>query len=475
MAKYSFDKKAKFRGKWYVPGAEDVEAFGTLRYSPGRISLKTRGDFRRPTNGKRVRNFQQFDLIHGIADDGTKLSLFSVRQNGMKTNSHGLELAKFNVELIVVGCHVTSRDEFLVSAMRFGGSSLDWFVFGEIPESKHPDGVNGIEIRYQLPPTLSYRLDSISSKLEIDGSYSSSNRGRFGVDLFVSNIFRLMPDNPLDFDKALDYVMKCCHLITLFTNYGCAPSWIEARVAEDNTLVSLLFKRHTLPQEDGEDWLEFLMDLRLVGEKFGAALDKWLGESATFWNAVYQFIDSRLPKSGDSLEPRFQMATQLLEAFSRATTSSFYMSPSDYEKVIAALNSHIPENVASDHRASLKNRIRFGNEYSLRKRLTLLLDSLGDDCKSLVCNCADSFIGGTVDTRNCLVHSSEDLSEQALTHGDMYWAIEKLLMLARILMLRHVGLAEKEIADAIKGHPGLSQYKGLWQQHKERIAAKNAR
>lgn len=469
MTKYSFDKKAKFRGKWYVPGS-DEETFGTLRYSPIRISLKTRGDFQRKV-GNRVRSFQHFDLLHGITDDGTKVSLIGVMQNGMKTNSHGTQLAKFNVEVVVVGCHIASRDDFVVSAMRFGGSTFDWFVFENIPQSKHPDGVKGVEIRYELPPTRSFRIGSINSALEIDGSYSSSTRGRFGIDLFASYMFRLVPDQPSKFDEALTHVMKCCHLITLFTNYGCVPSWVQARLADEDRLVSLLFKRHTLPQEDGEGWLDFLFDLRHIGDKFGPALDKWLGESATFWNAVYQFIDSRLPKSGDSLEPRFQMATQLLEAFSRATTSSFYMPPSDYDAVVQALNSHIPENVTEGHRESLKKKIYYGNEYSLRKRLTLLLKPLGDECKSLVCNSVSDFINGTVDTRNCLVHSSEELSKLALTHGDMYWAIEKLLMLARILMLRHVGLKEAEIAQAIDRHPGISQYKGLWMQHKERIAA----
>lgn len=74
-----------------------------------------------------------------------------------------------------------------------------------------------------------------------------------------------------------------------------------------------------------------------------------------------------------------------MEVFSRATTSSEYMPKKDYEKVINAMNGAIPEEVASDHRMSLKNKIEYGNEFAFHKRIKLLLEMLSEKGREIVC------------------------------------------------------------------------------------------
>jgi hypothetical protein len=143
------------------------------------------------------------------------------------------------------------------------------------------------------------------------------------------------------------------------------------------------------------------------------------------------------------------------------------MAKEEYQKVINALNDAMPATVIDGHKASLKNRIKFGNEYSLRKRLDLLLDSLTPAGRDLVCRSSDNFATGFTETRHYFAHRTDELRPKALDGADLYWASEKVLLLLRLLLLKHLGLSDDTIVAAIAKHPRLQQIKALSEKHKE--------
>lgn len=67
---------------------------------------------------------------------------------------------------------------------------------------------------------------------------------------------------------------------------------------------------------------------------------------------------------------------QALEGLHRALFPGFYMDPTQYDLIRNELTDAIPKSVSPDHRASLENRLRYGNEISLAKRLAQLAELL---------------------------------------------------------------------------------------------------
>ena len=133
-------------------------------------------------------------------------------------------------------------------------------------------------------------------------------------------------------------------------------------------------------------------------------------------------------------------------------------------QIIAA----IPSTVASDHRDSLKSRIRYGNEYSLRKRLTKAVESLPPEAIECVCKSIGEFVSGLVETRNYLTHYTDELRGNALRGADLFWASERLAMLLRILLLREFGIDMALIVERVCRHPRLLQYRHIYHKPPEK-------
>jgi len=158
----------------------------------------------------------------------------------------------------------------------------------------------------------------------------------------------------------------------------------------------------------------YLFTFQTLEGIFPAIICKWFSSSHVLKSAINLFISVQENRSEVYVEERFLTATQSLEAFSRGTVQAEYMAKHEYEDTKRLLNAAIPKSVGADHRAALKSRINFGNEHSLRKRISTLLNSLSEATVQCVCASKKDFINGIVDTRNYLTHLTDDLRRKAL-------------------------------------------------------------
>jgi HEPN superfamily Apea-like protein len=195
-----------------------------------------------------------------------------------------------------------------------------------------------------------------------------------------------------------------------------------------------------------------MFGLTHVKDQFEAILDKWFAADATSNEAIGLYLDARFAHKL-SLYTQFLMLAQSVEAFSRATSSNEYMTEKEYAPIMKALIGAIPSSVAPDHCDALKSRIKFGNEFSLRKRIELLFDSLKSETADLVCLDRGAFITRLVKMRNYLLHRTDELRGSAIEGLDLYYTCEQLMVLIRILILKNIGIDEVLVADRIKeGH-----------------------
>jgi hypothetical protein len=140
---------------------------------------------------------------------------------------------------------------------------------------------------------------------------------------------------------------------------------------------------------------------------------------------------------------------QALESFHRVTKGGKYLNNDDWKPFRTTLSNAISAELDSGHRESLKSRIKYGNEYSLRKRIGELLESLNEKTLSRLSPTNKYFTGVIVDTRNYLTHYDDELKDVALKDADLYWANQRLRIFISLLLLKEIGVPEELILNSM--------------------------
>ena len=107
------------------------------------------------------------------------------------------------------------------------------------------------------------------------------------------------------------------------------------------------------------------------------------------------------------MENRFLGMVQILETYHRRFIGGQYQSKEEFEKfVYPKLVDAIPDDINCEYRKSLKGKISFGHEYSLRKRLRDLIQKVPETIKEELFGDASRaesrFVDKVVATRNYL-------------------------------------------------------------------------
>lgn len=145
----------------------------------------------------------------------------------------------------------------------------------------------------------------------------------------------------------------------------------------------------------------------------------------------------------DRLE--FVTLLQTLEAFHRSLGSKQFLSKRSYERIKLRLIDAIPDDVEDDHRQSLESKIEYGYEYSQRKRIRELIDSLPEWLRTSLAKKVPSFLGRIIDTRNYYTHYDNSAKDGIMTEREVAIVNRALRVLLRFLLLRHIGVPQELI------------------------------
>ena len=152
-------------------------------------------------------------------------------------------------------------------------------------------------------------------------------------------------------------------------------------------------------------------------------------------------------------EYQFLSYTQALESNLRKNEKYIdkYMGIEEYEDIKNQIIDFIQELIKNeDHKNSLGNKIKFGNEISLRKRLKELINDLKDYeiINKIIDRKKDKFIGEVVDTRNYYTHY-DDSSNFKKDNEKLHILNFKLKILIELIILKELGFYEEFIDDKL--------------------------
>ena len=410
------------RGMWWFPQHPDDQFPGILKFDPvegatldvlgnsliapivdtyGTLEI---GDLKMAPDNVVI------DIICGYMD-GHPVTLYKCRQAGFDL-AVGYEGTRFIVQVVFIGCHYENDEDVVFDSISINYTDLEnWFgVTGFTGGFKLAEAEGGfVEGKYDYsPPTeISYRVDNMSIVFRHELEVVSD----FFVDIHARQrtFVEIKPDIPMhynDYHRAPIYHVR--NLLTLGTGNAVLPLVVKGRktdcvrevkgkVFPQDIYILYAPKGGEISQRKIGRW-DMLFRYTDIADDFAIYLGNWLAK-ATNLRAVFDlyFGTFYIPSMYSYLE--FLTLAQAIEAYHRHVYGGAYMSKDEYEPIRQALIDAIPVNLEKSHRESLKKRIEYGYECSLRKRIKHILVVILKPYKNVV----DRLIGSRVKRRS--VHS----------------------------------------------------------------------
>ena len=147
------------------------------------------------------------------------------------------------------------------------------------------------------------------------------------------------------------------------------------------------------------------------------------------------------------LELKLLALAQAAEAYHRRMYEGqdLYMDAANFaQNVLAPLKAAIPRGIHSSHRQALSNRLKHGNEFSFRRRLTVLFKEHEAALRTAIPNPC-SWINRIVDYRNDLTHHPVVDEQPALDRIELVQCNYVLRILLELCFLKSMGLSKEDI------------------------------
>lgn len=451
------------RGMWWLPSTPSIRVPGTMTYNPDiEINLDLDGTLRQ-NMPKGTFEHLQVPVILGETLDGKCCTMVDAHESNYQISSPGgVNSSFFCFQLFVGHKHVdptvTEYESALVSLTDLGGwvnrnPFTDQNTFGQ------KDGASAA-VAYVMPPIIAVTVLSLEAVISIESSFDS-NMGYHARILRHSEFLRITPRAPKKSGWYLAALFKFRTLLSLLV--GRPTFFLRIQLCTD---------ANAIPELDGKVLRDYVdVCVRQSGQKkekellppqipftypavasiWSTILNTWYDKSSGLETLVGLVFGISINR-GTPVEFQFLALIQAIESYHRTRGSDSYVSDADYEPIRKTLIDAIPSCVGPDHRDALKVRIKYGNEYSLRKRLEMTLDNVPPAIAALITKGDNVFVSRVVDTRNYLTHRDETQKDNVLDLKGMFDATVRLKLLAEFLILRGIGIPVDSIVTEMTTH-----------------------
>jgi ApeA N-terminal domain 1 len=406
------------KGKWWLPHDPSRRIAGTLNYTlNGGAELELDGLIAPPGQ-----TLDQFDIIHGEAYGNNTVTLLDCFATNVTFVSGGLSSSNYFAHKVFIGGPQLQEKEpnFLISDSTFHNilewMKEDWYFLDKINAK--------IELK-----------DSGSTKIYSDSDVTISFEKQFNTD---PSYFRLQVSKVLSFNvsfikpqpqqKFQKHINSMQNLLTLlsqifiveegtkyFENDGKFPAYnfYQAKVFDLAELKNTY--NDFLKYSDIKDILDYLYKTWLDIENTQREIIE------LFFTTVY---DPKL-----YFTYKFLHLIQASEVYYSLHFDNKYLSDEIFkEKYLPIFIDSIPNELHNDFRQSIKNKYQYFHYHSLRKALKEIINKVNDKYPEIL-GFTDSFIDEVVDSRNYLVHRSNDLFLKAKHDVELTLLTDRLYFL----------------------------------------------
>ena len=448
--RYTLFDNFEYKGKWWLPEKSQNAVAGVLQVTSGNIVLELLGSLRGSNLHQHFGGGEVFSpkIIHGITDNGNLCTLMNSYLKDSKISlPAGLVQENYIVNFLIVGELFNSVEEVKLESISVNYSLLEEWLSISAFKQDFPSKGKPVEARFTFPESFEVFIGNIYASISLDGKFHTGGDNFRTLKWDYTAFIKIAPSG----DKSLDWFIEQLHsiasVLTLFTGEPVYPRQIKARISGQNKItgrqakepIEIFYELTGTESPRALHPFEMIIPFPLVRGNIGTILSNWFEKSSLLSPTINLFI-SMFYKSKIYTDSVFLSLMQAVESYCRRRYEGRYVTEQGYKQYLEQII--LPDTMPSELKESLRNRLEYGNEYSLRKRFEKLFDILESKLKNLITDNTDAFINSVVDTRNYLTHYDKKLEEKRLQGADLYYANQRLALLLTTILLKEIGISE---------------------------------
>jgi hypothetical protein len=388
-------------GFWWDPKHPETRWPGTLKYGgPEGANLKLLLE-PLPLSASHLRQvfsneIQQYDLLLGESTSGEKITL-------LKAFNRSTDSVFANA--VIIGFHADGADPLISTAAVVFRHLDEWWDRAAIS----PDvslGWPNLTLQYKEPDPIVVYEDSvlrISVRSGLTGSHKRmehSLKEEIRVEMSASSPIPLS-EFQWRVDACKDLLSVACHTVCQVDELRLLPPRTdgESRLEIGRFHAVPIVSDRDQESRKSPDPLFHCGDIR---DHTQAIFTAWLQCARSLLVVRSLYLSAVYGKA--FLEVKLLHLTQAVEAYHRRCYDGLYMDEQGYATRVAdVLRAAIPVGLDPSLRDSLKNRVKYGNEYSFVKRLTVLITEHEAALTAVTAN-PRKWIKTIADRRNSFTH-----------------------------------------------------------------------
>jgi len=424
------------KGYFSLPSDVEKRVPGTLRINDGgKIELEIIGTFDEADIFSS--KMEKFNRIVGSVGQYGLITLDDCSYINKQVSPEGISTSILSVEKAFLGVAYEEHEKICFNSIMFSIEGIDEWIGISGIRTQYLKEDPKVSITYSSPEEASLKLEN-GMILEILFKWGVSQPSRIPkkVELSQKAYFTLSAQQEMPLQDFISIIFKLTHFIGLAVNktvsldYVCGTSHsIQIQVNAERTVdapiqiyyESIPFSLETPIITD----FKMLFRFNQISSNVEQAINSWIDAYDRIEPAMNLFFATR-NGAYKFISGRFLALAQCLESYHRLTSNKVFMDSKTYEKLISTGLEHFPK----EHRSWLSEKLQYGYELSLAKRLKEIIEPFNE----LFGNSAERsiFIRSIVITRNYFTHYDKTLKTKAARGKDMFILCKKMEILFQL-------------------------------------------
>jgi hypothetical protein len=464
----------EIRGFWWLPEDESKKVPGVLDFVADKeIKLELMGSFYESPEQANKSEGPQFFRIILVESEGVKYTLLKSQEAKTKIiDSNGTAFyiqSSIHCGYIIKGIHFLSLEDIKFAQINVNFTYLeDWLN----PRPFKWENMN--TVKYVAPPERHIKIEKINSDVSIVSAQSTSNNFKT-FSMSFKSFFIIKPKSESKVIEWYEDVIGCLgNFLTLVIGKPVYPLAIEAFLPK-NYKIDIYFALNNILLDKEIHFSQMMISYNNLTSYLDKFLNNWFKYSDTL-DPVYElFFGTYYAQL--YVHFYFLSLIQAIEAFHRRIyeDKGKYLFDVDYELLRISLTNSVPlkfpdgRNYPAGLRDALKNKIKYGNEYSLRTRLKQMSNDIWGPLDPLLYENKNKFNNYVVCTRNYLTHYENDPDCRVFRGKELININLVLQSIFLVTMLTHMGVPKLDAFRIVKRHNGRALAKALNEIFQEEV------
>lgn len=470
------------KGHWWLPGNTNKVA-GDLTYEVENISLALYGglnDARVDSPFCATPTRSDFPIIYGESLDRVPITILKAFYTKWKPNIRtlavrsgtctGLLSSRLSCSEVVEGLHLSLPKDTFIKCRIDMPYFENWlgdspFKFDMAGSGEH------VRIDYNRPKNEEFPIATCKCLVRFIRSMKLSGFPSHTPSIEHLAAVEIVPSQPMTVSLFQTHASEIVDLFSFL--YGGNIQSRQLTLFKNNTDDSgatLYYRRHKVKSiEYGA--MDCLVRYEHVKKVFAQILKEWLTATENTKRARRMLLASERSPSR-FMERQFLRLMAVAEVLTKKSDHSTIVDPVIFNNVREQMLACLPGNFPTELANSIKSSLGYANGHNLNRKLTNMLNELHDETCRLFCADNAKFIQGIVNARNYHTHYSP--KKNLLQDEELHWAIKKLSLMLRILLLLKVGVSENDLQQLVHSCHRLSGDRSVWSSITEEGSAFDA-